>query len=172
MYGLTGRLAFDESGLLTVGWLLAALNKINANALASDANARQLEIRTSEHDGVVVEDDESSALWYSELTNVVVRLPGASASAVLISAHYDSVAYSPGASDNGAAVVTVLELLRELVSTADPLPYTLVVVFDDAEESGLLGIHAFIECAPGRCARPCSHVRVGPTRGCRPFART
>lgn len=141
LYGITGRLAMTDSGLDTAAWVQDKLAEINADVL-SLGGTRQMEIVTRTHDGAVVEDDDSSAMWYSGVTNVLARIPGASPRALLISAHYDTVAYSPGASDNGAAVVTVLEILRELLSIEE-LPYTVIALFDDAEESGLLGAFSF-----------------------------
>src|SRR5580704_7676620 len=47
--------------------------------------------------------------------NVIARLPGMnSTGALLLMAHYDSVATGPGASDNGSGVATLLETLRAL----------------------------------------------------------
>ena len=49
--------------------------------------------------------------------NVLVRVPGAEAGpAVLLAAHYDSVAAGPGAFDDGAGTAVVLEVARALKS--------------------------------------------------------
>src|SRR6185503_4721917 len=60
----------------------------------------------------------------AELHNVLAEVPGASlrpgagqaasASPVLLSAHYDSVPSGPGAGDDGQSVATLLELARAL----------------------------------------------------------
>lgn len=64
------------------------------------------------------------------------------AGAILLGAHYDSVARSPGADDNATSISTVLEAARLLnVST----PRTLKLLLFDLEEVGLLGSQAFIE---------------------------
>lgn len=77
-----------------------------------------------------------------ELTNVVVRLPGSdSTGSVLMSAHYDTVPESPGAGDDGAGVVALLETLRVLVEL--PRRNDLVLLFTDGEELGLLGAHLY-----------------------------
>ncbi|HEX7243343.1 MAG TPA: M28 family peptidase [Longimicrobiaceae bacterium] len=76
--------------------------------------------------------------------NVLARLPGDSASAVLLSAHYDSPPESFGAADNGVAVASAVEILRALA--AGPRPgHSVVVNFNDGEEAGLLGSNAFLE---------------------------
>jgi hypothetical protein len=80
--------------------------------------------------------------------NVVARLPGRSSTrAVLLVAHLDSVPVSDGAGDNGAGVVTLLEVARAL--RAGPAPRDDVIfLFTDAEENGLLGVRAFLRDDP------------------------
>lgn len=75
--------------------------------------------------------------------NVLGRLPGTTGAAtVLLVAHYDSVPGAPGAADNGAAVVAILETLRAL-SSGRRLANDVAVLFSDGEEVGLLGAEAF-----------------------------
>ena len=79
--------------------------------------------------------------------NVAVRLPGTEgAHTILFSAHYDSVANSPGAGDNGAAVAALLETVH-LVSRETRRNH-LIFLFADAEELQLLGSKAFVERHP------------------------
>jgi hypothetical protein len=74
--------------------------------------------------------------------NVIARLdPGGAAAAepaVMLLAHYDSVAAGPGAGDDAAGVASILEIVRALRTTAT-IKRPLVVVIDDGEERGLLG---------------------------------
>jgi Zn-dependent M28 family amino/carboxypeptidase len=63
------------------------------------------------------------------------------AGAILLGAHYDSVARSPGADDNATSVSVVLEAARLLSA---PTPRTLKLLFFDLEELGLLGSEAFV----------------------------
>ena len=79
--------------------------------------------------------------------NIVVRVggqaPGAARQkALMLAAHYDSVATGPGAADDGASVAAILETLRALKS-GPALQRDLIVLFSDAEEVGLLGAQAF-----------------------------
>lgn len=141
LYGITGRLAMTESGLETAAWVKGKLEEINAEVLAS-GRTRQADIDVRSLNGTVLQDNDSSAMWYNGVTNVVARIPGKSDRALIISGHYDTVAYSPGASDNGAAVVTILEIVRDLLMS-EQLPYTVIALLDDAEETGLLGAYAF-----------------------------
>jgi hypothetical protein len=78
------------------------------------------------------------------VSNVVVRRPGeAGRRPVLLSAHADSVAAGPGASDDGMGVAAVLEIARALGSS--PLRRPVVFLIDDGEEQGLLGARVFAE---------------------------
>ncbi len=57
-------------------------------------------------------------------------------------AHFDTVANAPGASDNGAAVSALLELIR-MLGHHPPLENDIIFLFTDGEEQGLLGASAF-----------------------------
>ena len=77
-------------------------------------------------------------------TNILVRLEGTTdEKAVLLVSHYDSVPSSPGASDDGSAVVSILETLRALKSS-QPLRNDVIALFSDAEELGMRGALAFV----------------------------
>ncbi len=74
--------------------------------------------------------------------NVMARLAGtSSASAILVTAHYDSTPATPGAYDNALGVAVVLELAR-ILSASKPA-HDIIFLFDDGEEVGLLGAEAF-----------------------------
>ena len=78
------------------------------------------------------------------IQNVMARLKGTgNGRAVLLVAHYDSRKESSGASDDGAAVATLLETLRTL-KAGEPLKNDVIVLFTDAEEQGMLGSQAFV----------------------------
>jgi hypothetical protein len=68
------------------------------------------------------------------LANVVARMHGSSPTgAIVVLAHYDSVAAGPGAADNGSGVATLLETMRAL--TSGPAPRNdIIALFDDGEE--------------------------------------
>jgi hypothetical protein len=79
------------------------------------------------------------------IENIVCRRKGTSgaADAVAFVAHYDSVAAGPGAGDDGAGVVTLLEIARRL-QMGPPLRNDVILLFTDGEEDGLLGASAFV----------------------------
>lgn len=78
------------------------------------------------------------------LENIVCRLQGSSQEkAVLLVAHYDSVAAGPGASDDGVAVAALLETARALKSLPQ-LKRDIIFLLTDGEEAHLLGARAFV----------------------------
>ena len=78
-----------------------------------------------------------------QVTNVLARLPGDSTEAVLVSAHYDSPPESPGAADNALGVAAALEIARALAA-GPRLARTVIFNFNDGEEAGSVGSHAFL----------------------------
>eukprot|EP00762_Andalucia_godoyi_P003285 ANDGO_06634.mRNA.1 Putative endoplasmic reticulum metallopeptidase 1-B len=82
---------------------------------------------------------------YTNITNVIVRISFGKHrdnAAVLINSHYDTKDASPGASDDGIPVGIALELMRNLVS-GERMFNQAIFLFNDAEEVGLMGAHAF-----------------------------
>lgn len=80
--------------------------------------------------------------------NVVGEIDGTNPSkAVMLVAHYDSTVTSPGASDDGTGVATLLETARAIRSGPKPRN-DLVFLFTDGEEAGLLGAQAFVRYDP------------------------
>lgn len=80
--------------------------------------------------------------------NVLARLDGQqSGPGVMVAAHYDSVPAGPGASDDGAGTVSVLEIARALKASS-PLRHSVIFLIDEGEEAGLLGAVAFVEHDP------------------------
>ncbi len=80
--------------------------------------------------------------------NIIVTLPGTEpGKSVLVAGHYDSVNDSYGASDDGSAVVTMLETIR-ILQLKNPFKNDIVFLFTDGEEIGLVGAKAFIEEYP------------------------
>jgi hypothetical protein len=73
--------------------------------------------------------------------NIVVRF--GEGKALLVMAHYDSVAESPGACDNAAAVAILVELARALHEQPPAQP--VVLAFTAGEEVGLAGAEALAD---------------------------
>lgn len=83
-----------------------------------------------------------------KLTNILVRIKGTqSTGLIVIVAHYDAVLGAPGAGDDKAAVVAMLETMRAL-KHHKPLKNDVLFLFTDAEEIGLVGAKAFAQKHP------------------------
>ncbi|HEX2945740.1 MAG TPA: M20/M25/M40 family metallo-hydrolase [Clostridia bacterium] len=82
---------------------------------------------------------------FASSQNIIARMEGTeNRSAVLLVSHYDTVSSTPGASDDTIGVATLLETARALKSGA-PMKNSIIFLFTDAEETGLLGAYAFIK---------------------------
>ncbi|MDF1751305.1 MAG: M20/M25/M40 family metallo-hydrolase [Verrucomicrobiales bacterium] len=88
--------------------------------------------------------------------NLITTLTGKSRPEKIIdvTAHYDTVAGSPGADDNNSGVAGVLEIAR-ILTKQDELEKTVRFVFFDFEELGLVGSRAFVKSIDaGKHPRP------------------
>ncbi|CAM4274204.1 unnamed protein product [Leuciscus chuanchicus] len=87
---------------------------------------------------------------YDRLTNIAVKLEPKSGAQhfMLANCHFDTVADSPGASDDAVSCSVMLEVLRSLANLSTPLKHGVIFLFNGAEESGLLGSHGFITQHP------------------------
>ena len=83
----------------------------------------------------------------ARVRNVAATVGGGAATGhVLLASHYDSTAAGPGAADDGIGVATMLEIGSLLKDRKLSRPVDLL--FDEGEEAGLLGAHAFLERDP------------------------
>lgn len=103
------------------------------------ARGRDYIVRTLQAYGVEVEiqrDPVNHGMSVTFVENVIGRIPGtASTQTFGMTAHYDSVAWGPGAADDGAGVVVMLEAARAL-KCGPPLKHDVVFVFTSDEEGG------------------------------------
>src|SRR5690348_12187007 len=65
----------------------------------------------------------------------------------MVASHYDSIPAGPGASDDGAGMVSVLEIARALKSSPQ-LRKSVIFLIDEGEEAGLFGAVAFVQDDP------------------------
>lgn len=110
--------------------------------------------------------------------NIVARIPGTNSSgAILLDAHYDTRPMTPGATDCGSCVATLLETARALQAGL-PLQNDVILLFTDSEELGPAGAPIFVRQHPwagdvrqvlnfdgmGRTG-PAFMYQTGPNRG-------
>jgi hypothetical protein len=82
---------------------------------------------------------------YFEGTNILVKIDGSDPNyqdkgGVLFSAHYDSVSTAPGVTDDGMAVVTLMQLVEYLGEKRPKR--TAIFNINNGEEDGLYGAAA------------------------------
>ncbi len=78
------------------------------------------------------------------LENILVRLPGTDPTLVtMITGHYDSNPFTPGAGDDGISTVAMLESIRAL-HAGTSLRNDVLFLFTDGEEFGWKGASSFI----------------------------
>jgi hypothetical protein len=83
----------------------------------------------------------------SHVRNVIATIPSLHPGPqLLLNAHYDSTPTGPGAGDDGLGVAVLLEVGSILKAAPPPRPVTLL--FNEGEEFGLNGAHAFVRADP------------------------
>ncbi len=82
----------------------------------------------------------------ARIRNVVATIGPAEGRHVLVASHYDSTPTGPGAADDGIGVASMLELAALLKDR--PLKRPVTFLFDEGEETGLIGARAFSDRDP------------------------
>ncbi len=128
--------------------------------LVSELEKSGLEVETqkgyvSSLNWAKVEEGDSSVYYpagynLDQPINIMARLKGTgSGKALLLLSHYDSAKVpSPGASDAGSGIVTILESLRAYRASGKTPLNDIIVLFTDAEEIGLDGAALFVKEHP------------------------
>nr|GEV21912.1 endoplasmic reticulum metallopeptidase 1 [Tanacetum cinerariifolium] len=90
----------------------------------------------------------SLSLGYRNHTNIVMRVSSLESKdtdpSILLNGHFDSPPGSPGASDCGSCVASILEIARITIDSGWVPPKPLIFLFNGAEELFMLGSHGFI----------------------------
>jgi hypothetical protein len=86
------------------------------------------------------------AVGCARVRNLVATIGPAEGNHLLLVSHYDSTPAGPGASDDGIGVASMLEVAALLRGRRLARPITFL--FNEGEESGLLGARAFLEHDP------------------------
>jgi len=90
--------------------------------------------------------EKSRAISCARIRNVLATIGPAGGRQVLLVSHYDSTPVGPGASDDGIGVAAMLEIAALLKDR--PLKRPITFLFDEGEESGLIGARAFLARNP------------------------
>lgn len=82
----------------------------------------------------------------ARVRNLAATIGPAEGEHLLLVAHYDSTPAGPGAADAGIAIASLLEIAEQLRGQSVQRPITFL--FNEGEESGLLGARAFLDSDP------------------------
>lgn len=142
-----------KDGPRTVGSINNEVNAVQFIKSTLDEIIRQKHsAHNIEVDHQIIAGDLS--LWnyifaYRGIQNIVAKLTPADEPEpehfLMLSSHFDSVVGSPGAGDDGYAVVVLFELLRVLSLSADKLKHGIIFLWNGSEELGLEAAHGFIK---------------------------
>ncbi|HEX8573417.1 MAG TPA: M20/M25/M40 family metallo-hydrolase [Allosphingosinicella sp.] len=89
---------------------------------------------------------DAQAVSCARIRNVVATIGRAAGRHVLLVSHYDSTPAGPGAADDGIGVASMLEVAALL--KARPLKRPVSLLFNEGEETGLIGARAFLDSDP------------------------
>ncbi|XP_078127461.1 endoplasmic reticulum metallopeptidase 1 [Sander vitreus] len=138
----------QENEVLTVGYLLEQIENIRVETAAG---LQQLTVDVQHPTGTFSIDFLGGfTSFYDRVTNIVVRLEPKSGAQhlMLANCHFDTVANSPGASDDAVSCAVMLEVLHSLANQSTPLRHGVVFLFNGAEENILQASHGFITQHP------------------------
>lgn len=126
-----------------------AVNAVKNSIIQIQTNAHESQNVTLDHQIVsgavyIPFRPEGMVCGYRSVQNLVVRLAGENDNALMLNCHFDSVAGSPGASDDSANCAIMLEILRILSQSSTKNKHSIIFLFNGAEETGLRASHGFI----------------------------
>ncbi|KAI9524573.1 Endoplasmic reticulum metallopeptidase 1 [Dissostichus eleginoides] len=137
-----------ENEVLTVGYLLEQIENIRVETAAGP---HKVTVDVQRPTGTFSIDFLGGfTSFYDRVTNIAVRLEPKSGSQhfMLANCHFDTVANSPGASDDAVSCAVMLEVLHSLANQSTPLLHGVVFLFNGAEENILQASHGFITQHP------------------------
>ncbi|KAM4528015.1 endoplasmic reticulum metallopeptidase 1 [Odontesthes bonariensis] len=138
----------QENEVLTVGYLMEQIESIRVKTAAGP---HQLTVDVQRPTGSFSIDFLGGfTSFYDRVTNIAVRLEPKSGSQhlMLANCHFDTVANSPGASDDAVSCAVMLEVLHSLANLSTPLRHGVIFLFNGAEENILQASHGFITQHP------------------------
>ncbi|KAJ8401946.1 hypothetical protein AAFF_G00375270 [Aldrovandia affinis] len=137
-----------ENEVLTVNYLLEQIEHIRAD---SAAGPHSISVDVQRPTGSFSIDFLGGfTSYYDKITNIAIKLePKTGAKHLMLAnCHFDTVANSPGASDDAVSCAVMLEVLHSLANLSTPLRHGVVFLFNGAEENILQASHGFITQHP------------------------
>ncbi|XP_041916512.1 endoplasmic reticulum metallopeptidase 1 isoform X3 [Alosa sapidissima] len=137
-----------ENEVMTVGYLLAEIEHIREESMAGP-HAITVDVQRPTG-SFSIDFLGGFTSYYDKVTNIAVKLEPKNGAQhlMLANCHFDSVANSPGASDDAVSCAVMLEVLHSLANLSTPLLHGVVFLFNGAEENVLQASHGFITQHP------------------------
>ncbi|KAI8806442.1 hypothetical protein BJ742DRAFT_816841 [Cladochytrium replicatum] len=145
--GFGQRLVGSGNLVESENWLLAKLEEYKALRNTKYVPSFEIDVQFAEGSHLFQIANVPTWKYYKNLTNIVAKLscgPTCDANTILVNSHLDTTIATAGATDDGAGVVVMLELVRLLAMRDAPLKNAVVFLWNGAEESLQDGSHAFI----------------------------
>lgn len=122
--------------VLAVDFLLREISYIDQLKNKNQKIAVDKQIVSGGYVGVYM--NKSATNVYRNVQNVIAKLVGKNEDhALLLNCHFDSVATSPGASDDLSGCAVMLEILRVMSRQSDINKHSVIFLFNGAEETPL-----------------------------------
>ncbi|CAG8604049.1 3297_t:CDS:2 [Acaulospora colombiana] len=114
---------------------------------------------------------QDSSVTYVESRNLAIKFEGSkyNDSAILLTAHYDTSALAPGATDDSIAVASLLQTADYLANNQPER--TIIILFDNGEENGR-HVRSFINLEGAGCGGRPNLFRASSPQITRAFAST
>lgn len=75
----------------------------------------------------------------------IIGMLGAGSPRLIVTAHYDSAFYAPGAVDNASGIQALMKTAEAFLGASEPLPAPVAFVAMGCEEPGLLGARHYVK---------------------------
>ncbi|XP_032571615.1 endoplasmic reticulum metallopeptidase 1 [Drosophila sechellia] len=131
-----------DNEVTVVNLLLAEIEKVR-QVLRDDVYEMEVEVQRASGSYLI----KGLTNHYQGVQNVIVRLSTKSSNStsyLLVNSHYDTKPGSPGAGDDAAMVVVMMEVLRLVAVSGNPFLHPIIFLFNGAEEQPMQGSHGFI----------------------------
>ncbi|KAJ8286612.1 hypothetical protein GJAV_G00041130 [Gymnothorax javanicus] len=137
-----------ENEVLTVNYLLKQIEHIRAET-ATGPHSISVDVQRPTG-SFSIDFLGGFTSYYDKVTNIAVKVePKTGAKHLMLAnCHFDTVANSPGASDDAVSCAVMLEVLHSLANQSSPLRHGVLFLFNGAEENVLQASHGFITQHP------------------------
>lgn len=133
-------------------WLVVVLNEIKAEMANDSPHSLEIQTQVSDETNFQLEfKPYGMTTVFKGCVNVMAKLTPKtvhseySGRCLLLNSHFDTMPDTVGASDAAAMISVMLEVLRVLSTSPEPLRHCIIFLFNGGEENYMLGSYSFIK---------------------------